>query len=409
MDDRFRIFGKCASKISGMKESRKISLLYSVITITFVIMAGGVFYILSSSYIENLYFKYLSEKAHVVAVERFEKDELDASKYRNVVLHRQNSIPTSHQLFVNMANVDEARRALSEYLTDEQIGEILRDKEVSFRRGEEVGTAFIYYDNEGTYTVLVLSRNPYGLEVSKVIGWTILVLVGLSAFVLYLISRLYAIKTVDRIDRNYQREKLFVNNASHEINNPLTAIQGECDIALMRERSPEEYKHFLQKISDETTRVIDIMQGLLQLSHAQSEVLDSSQFEKVDVGSLVQQFATGQVQVKVDADFSLMTQECLLVIALRNVVNNAVKYSHGSAVTITVRRGIVDVQDGGIGIPADDLPHIFEPFYRAGNVSGKDGYGIGLALSKAIVAKLGGSLTVSSIAGKGTVFSFKLK
>lgn len=372
-------------------------------------MAGGVFYILSSSYIENLYFKYLSEKAHAVAVERFEKDELDASKYRNVVLHRQNSIPTSHQLFVNMANVDEARRALSEYLTDEQIGEILRDKEVSFRRGEEVGTAFIYYDNEGTYTVLVLSRNPYGLEVSKVIGWTILVLVGLSAFVLYLISRLYAIKTVDRIDRNYQREKLFVNNASHEINNPLTAIQGECDIALMRERSPEEYKHFLQKISDETTRVIDIMQGLLQLSHAQSEVLDSSQFEKVDVGSLVQQFATGQVQVKVDADFSLMTQECLLVIALRNVVNNAVKYSHGSAVTITVRRGIIDVQDGGIGIPADDLPHIFEPFYRAGNVSGKDGYGIGLALSKAIVAKLGGSLTVSSTAGKGTVFSFKLK
>lgn len=405
----FRIFGKCASKISGMKESSKISLLYSVITITFVIMAGGVFYILSSSYIENLYFKYLSEKAHAVAVERFEKDELDAAKYRNVVLHRQNSIPTSHQLFINMANADAAHKVLREYLTEEQIGEILRDKEVSFKRGEEVGTAFIYYDNEGIYTVLVLSRNPYGLEVSKVIGWTILALVVLSAFVLYLISRLYAIKAVDRIDRNYQREKLFVNNASHEINNPLTAIQGECDIALMRDRSPEEYKHFLQKISDETTRVISIMQGLLQLSHAQSEVLDSSQLEKVDVGSLVQQFANGQVKVVVDADFSLMTQECLLLIALRNVVNNAVKYSRSSAVTITVRRGVIDVRDSGIGIPADDLPHIFEPFYRAGNASGRDGYGIGLALSRAIVTKLGGSLTVSSTVGEGTVFCFKMK
>lgn len=411
MAGKFRNAGASwTSKIAGMKASRKISLLYSAITITFVIMAGGIFYILSSSYIENLYFKYLSEKAHAVAVERFEKDELDAAKYRNVVLHRQNSIPTSHQLFVDMANADKARQVLREYLTDEQIGEVLRDKEVSFRRGEEVGTAFIYYDNEGIYTVLVLSRNPYGLEVSKVIGWTLLVLVGMSAFVLYLISRLYAIKAVDRIDRNYQREKLFVNNASHEINNPLTAIQGECDIALMRDRSPEEYRHFLQKISDETTRVINIMQGLLQLSHAQSEeVLDSSQFEKVDVGSLVQQFATAQVKVVVVSGFSLMTQECLLEIALRNVVNNAVKYSRGSAVTITVRRGVIDVSDSGIGIPAEDLPHIFEPFYRAGNASGKDGYGIGLALSRAIVGKLGGSLTVSSTVGKGTVFSFKLK
>lgn len=396
------------SRIGSMKESRKISYIYSAITITLVVMAGGVFYFLSSRFIENLYFKYLSEKAHAVAIERFEKDEMDAVKYRNAVLHRQNSIPTSYQLFVDMSRPAQAQHTLGEYLTDQQVASVLRGREVYFRRGEEVGTAFIYHDNEGTYTVVVLSRNPYGSEVSRVIGCALLLLVLLSSFVLYLISRLYAIKVVDRIDRNYQRERLFVNNASHEINNPLTAIQGECDIALMRDRTPEEYRHFLLRISDETTRVVDIMQGLLQLSHARSESIDRRQLERVSAASLAQQFASAQTSVRVEEDFTLLTQECLLAIALRNVVGNAIKYAHGAAVTITVRRGTIEVGDRGIGIPPEDLPHIFEPFYRAGNATREQGHGIGLALAEAITSQLGGRLTARSSQAEGTTFVFTL-
>lgn len=397
------------SRISQMKESRKISWLYSVITITLVVMVGGIFYFLSSSYIENLYYKYLSEKAHAVAMERFEKDELDAAKYRNVVLHRQNSIPTSHELFVDMADAVHARHVLRMYINAEQLESVLKGDEVFFKKGEEVGTAFVYYDNEGTYTVVVLSRNPYGLEVSRVIGWTLVVIVVLSSFVLYLISRLYAVKVVDRIDRNYQREKLFVNNASHEINNPLTAIQGECDIALLHDRSPEEYRHFLERISDETTRVVGIMRSLLQLSHARSEALDDEQLERIDVGDFVCQFVSDKVHVDIEADFSIMSQASLLLIALRNVINNAVKYSHDSQVMLTVRQGVIEIKDNGIGIPPSELSHVFEPFYRASNVTDEKGHGVGLALSEAIVCKLGGKLSVKSKVGTGTVFTFSFK
>lgn len=390
--------------LSGIKESRKISWLYSGITITLMMIAGGVFYLLSSSYIENLYYKYISEKAHAVAIERFEKDEMDPAKYRNVVLHRQNSIPTSHELFVNMENPDSAHATLSEYLNAEQISDVEDGHEIHFRRAEEVGTAFIYYDNEGTYTVVVLSRNPYGEEISKVIGWALLILVILSAIVLYLISRLYAMKVVDRIDRNYKKEKLFVNNASHEINNPLTAIQGECDIALMRDRTPEEYRSFLYKISLETTRVIDIMHSLLQLSHTSSETIDQEMFECVDVGELIEHFASDEVLVNIEEDFQLMTQESLLTIALQNLINNAVKYSSGKPIHITVCRGKVEIKDYGIGISPDDLPHVFEPFYRASNAMNASGHGIGLALSKEIISKLGGKLSVSSKVDEGTCF-----
>ena len=390
--------------LSGIKESRKISWLYSGITITLMMIAGGVFYLLSSSYIENLYYKYISEKAHAVAIERFEKDEMDPAKYRNVVLHRQNSIPTSHELFVNMENPDSAHATLSEYLNAEQISDVEDGPEIHFRRAEEVGTAFIYYDNEGTYTVVVLSRNPYGEEISKVIGWALLILVILSAIVLYLISRLYAMKVVDSIDRNYKKEKLFVNKASHEINNPLTAIQGECDIALMRDRTPEEYRSFLYKISLETTRVIDIMHSLLQLSHTSSETIDQEMFECVDVGELIEHFASDEVLVNIEEDFQLMTQESLLTIALQNLINNAVKYSSGKPIHITVCRGKVEIKDYGIGISPDDLPHVFEPFYRASNAMNASGHGIGLALSKEIISKLGGKLSVSSKVDEGTCF-----
>lgn len=391
-------------RFSDLKESSKISWIYSAITITLVTMAGGIFYALSSNYIENLYFKYLSEKAHAVAIERFEKDELDPVKYRNVVLHRQNSIPTSHQLFVDMEFPEKARNELKEYLSNTQIADVIKGEEVFFHRGDEVGTAFIYYDNEGTYVVVVLSRNPYGVEISRVIGWILLIIVCLSVIVLYLISRLYAIKVVDRIYCNYRKEKMFVNNASHEINNPLTAIQGECDIALLRERNPEEYRRFLQKISYETTRVIDIMQNLLRLSHTYAEKIDRDMFEWVDVGNLMQQYASSKVNVKIENNFHLMTQESLLSIALRNLVDNAMKYAQEQPVEIRVSKNMIEIKDHGIGISSEDLPYIFEPFYRAKNAVNESGYGIGLALSKEIISKLGGRLTVNSKLNEGSCF-----
>lgn len=387
-----------------MKAGRKISWVYSAITISLVVVTGIVFYVLSSRYVENLYFKYISEKAHAVAVERFEEDEMDPVRYRNAVLHRQNSIPTSHELFINMADENMADNSLGQYLDDAQIEEVKQGKEVFFRRGDEVGTSFIYYDNEGTYVVVVLSRNPYGKEISRTIGLAVLILIFLSSIVLYLISRLYAIKAVDRIDRNYQREKLFVNNASHEINNPLTAIQGECDIALMRERTPEEYRHFLTKISKETTRVIDIMRSLLQFSHAKSEKLDHCLSDRVDMALFMEQFASSEVQIKVESSFYILTDESLLLIAMRNLISNAIKYSETPQITVLVRSNEIEIKDKGIGIPDADLPHIFEPFYCAENSNCMSGHGIGLALSKEIIEKLGGEISVDSNLGEGTSF-----
>lgn len=384
-----------------MKPGHKISLIYSGITIGLVLVAGMVFYFFASNYIRNLYFHYMEEKAHAVAEEKFSKDELDPVKYRNVVIRRKNSIPTSKELFVRVDNRQLARQSLSAYLTDEQIERLYANQTVNFEHGDEVGTAFVYYDNTGTFAVIVLSRNPYGADIANTLRWALLLLVLISAAVLWLISRLYAMRMLDRIDRDYQTEKMFVNNASHEINNPLTAIQGECEVALLADRTVPEYKDTLRRIAHEADRVVTIMRELLHFSHVRSGE-EMGQREPVEIGLLVKAVAEGLCTVDCHDDFTVMGDANLLRMAFHNLINNAVKYSEGRPVSVNIVDRRVTIRDHGIGIPPEDLPHVFEPFFRASNTGSVMGQGVGLALAKAILEKHGARIKVESQQGEGT-------
>ena len=384
-----------------MKTGHKISLIYSGITIGLLLIAGMVFYFFSSNYIRNLYFHYMQEKAHAVAEEKFSKDELDPVKYRNVVIRRKASIPTSKELFVNVENRDLARQVLSAYLDDEQIKQLYANQTVNFEHGQEVGTAFVYYDNTGTFAVIVLSRNPYGADISRTLRWALLFLVLVSAGVLWLISRLYAMRMLDRIDRDYQTEKMFVNNASHEINNPLTAIQGECEVGLLRDYSAQEYQDILRRIAHEAERVVTIMRELLQFSHVRNGE-EMTELEPVNIASLLQSLTEGRCELDCKSDFTVSADAHLLRMAFHNLINNAIKYSDGKPVSITVSDHLVVIRDQGIGIPKDELAHIFEPFYRASNTGSVMGHGVGLALAKAILEKHGAKVSVESQQGEGT-------
>ena len=387
-----------------MKIGKKISVLYSGITIGLVVITVIIFYICASRYTEDIYYSYLEEKAHALAEEKFSEDELDPVRYHNVVLRRQNSIPTSKELFINIADRDAAVKQLSCYLDSDEIERLFANQVINFKEGQEVGTAFVYYDNTGTFAVLVLSRNPFIDDINRTLLIGLLILVGLAAFVLYLISRLYASRVLDRIDKDYQAEKMFVNNASHEINNPLTAIQGECEVALMMNCQPEEYKTILRRIQQETGRIIVIMKELLQFSHARNGRIDTDNLQWILLSEILERECTDNVQLQIARDFQIKADSELLHIAIHNLVSNAVKYSDGNPVVITIRQPELIIQDQGIGIPDADINRIFQPFYRASNIGSVSGRGIGLALAKSIFERMGARITVSSQVDAGTTF-----
>lgn len=382
-------------------------MIYSAITISLVVIAGIIFYVLQSHYAEKIYFRYLEEKAIAVAMERFEKDELSAEKYRRIVCKREQSIPTSRELFINMHDSLDAQKQLGEFLTKEEISELYDNDIVQFHKNEEIGLAIVYDDNEGVFAVVVLSRNPYIAEITEVLGFSLLFLVFFTGIVLFFISRSYASKVYRKIDLNYQTEKLFVNNASHEINNPLTAIQGECEIALMKTRSVDEYRNTLQKISCETERVISIMKNLLLFSHDSSGKFDEDALEDVRIGDFMQSFADSITKVEIVEDFTVKVKEDLLRIAMRNIISNAHKYSYGQLVTVKIHYYQIEIRDNGIGIPKDELSNITKPFYRATNSDSTNGIGIGLALSKDILSRFNARLTFVSEMNKGTTVVVK--
>lgn len=392
-----------------MKIGNKISLIYSMITIGLVVITALIFFFIASNFTQSIYYKYLEEKAHALAEERFSEDELDSVKYRNVVIRRQNSIPTSKEMFINLADRAAAKKKLIQYLDQEEIERLFANQTIKFEEHQEVGIAFVYYDNTGTFAVLVLSRNPFIEDINQMLLIGLIALVLLSAGVLYLISRLYAWRVFNRIDMDYQAEKMFVNNASHEINNPLTAIQGECEVALMMEHQPAEYRDILQRISKETNRIITIMRELLQFSHAKGGRMDMSKMQMLSVSEVVAPECKKNVCLNVVNDFEVSADPELLRMAIHNLVSNAVKYSGRNSVIITVNRPSLTIEDHGIGIPESELKHIFQPFYRASNVGSVSGKGIGLALSKSILERLGARITVTSHVDTGTLFDVTFK
>ena len=109
-----------------------------------------------------------------------------------------------------------------------------------------MGAALYYPDNEGNFIVIVLSGNQYGMDIQHRIGWLLLGLILVSSVLIYFVGRLYATRMVDRIDAAYQSEKAFISNASHELNNPLTAIQGLTISARWIGIPPEELKRIFQ-------------------------------------------------------------------------------------------------------------------------------------------------------------------
>jgi signal transduction histidine kinase len=165
-----------------------------------------------------------------------------------------------------------------------------------------------------------------------------------------------------------------------------------------------------------------MIEELLDAARVQAGQALDLQLEPVDLGELLRDLARARTtgagndpRVLVDAPPGLIVDgdRARLERALENVVDNAIKYSAESAPVHVVARLHADkiavsVLDEGVGIPADELPQLFMPFYRASTARGTPGIGLGLAGARAIVEHHGGQITVESILGEGTTVTITL-
>lgn len=230
-----------------------------------------------------------------------------------------------------------------------------------------------------------------------------------------------ALKKVERIRRD------FVANVSHELRTPVTVIKGYAETLRSSAVAddPQRREKFLEIIHNHAERISTLVRDLLILSELESgEVQMHPQEIQVEPAVkhallLVEQRAeekdVAMEFVGPDRTSSVMVDRSRLDQILINLLDNAVKYSgHGGKVTVeaVVEGGLVkiSVRDTGMGIPEKDLPRVFERFYRVDEARSRDrgGTGLGLSIVKHLVQLHGGSVSVESTPGVGSVFSFTL-
>lgn len=230
---------------------------------------------------------------------------------------------------------------------------------------------------------------------------------------------------LDRLETSFETQNNFISNASHELNTPLTSIIGEADVALARERSADEYKETLKSILGEAEKLDKKTKALLYLAQTGFNG-KAMKFDKVRVDQLIfdVQETINRIspQNKLEIDFSTFPDspvklkvkgnEQLLHLALSNIIMNACKYSHNKPVKVSLMHNkqtiTIMVKDWGIGIPKNEIQHIYDPFFRASNTSNFEGYGIGLPLTRNIIKMHNGQLFVASEENGGTLVEIKL-
>jgi len=226
-------------------------------------------------------------------------------------------------------------------------------------------------------------------------------------------------KMLERLETSFKIQKRFVSNASHELRNPLTAISGQIDVALMKDREKEDYINTLKSASKEMKSLINLSNNLLELAISDVETLFQNFVPlRVDeiLWTLQEEFAIQKPEYTVHINFSsvvdnenLLTckgNEKLLKAAFKNLIDNACKFSKNQTVEVLItfeqNNIVLFFKDSGIGIPENYLEHIFEPFYRAVNTQGIQGSGIGLALVMRIIKLHSGKILVQSKLNQGT-------
>lgn len=239
---------------------------------------------------------------------------------------------------------------------------------------------------------------------------------GVMLLVGYWLSMLLARRTLAPIERVMRAQVQFVSDASHELRTPLTALMTTNEVALRKKTLDEKkVRAVFQRNIDEVERLHELTDNLLQLTQ-----VDNQQIEKqaVDMAELIRdtvdryQPVADKKQVVLDVQVPSVTYVVAVAAVtqiLGTLIDNAIKYSpSGSTVVIRLDGQTLSVVDQGIGIAKQDQAKIFNRFYRSDEARTRghsSGYGLGLAIARAVADKNGYQLSVKSELGQSSTFS----
>jgi len=442
---------------------RFTGLVSGFLALTFACLYGFSWYFISSDF-----YRRLDRKASTYG-ELVIRHQLDPNLLRRYSRLRKDHLPAQKITIYNQRNesIFSTSPARGPHIPVRELDVIRRQQQRHFRWRQDYVFGIVYKTGPESYVVVASAQNLYGDAFLRTLIWGFVGLFGLIVCIVALsgwlyagdalepmqrleqqlsrifpnnqqerlpigretdeISRLSATinRLLDRVEESFDLQKMFVANVSHELKNPLTQINSQLEVSLLQRRDGESYQQTIRSVLEDVRALSALTRELLQLSQvsradavtllSNSVRIDEIVWDVLDAVGVSYPHCTVVVDVgELPDDFEQLTvpgNPALLKTALKNLIENACKFSDDGQAHVRVRSGgdavQVSVKNKGVPIPEADLPYIFEPFFRSHQTAERPGHGVGLSLVERIIRLHGGRLTVTS--GDGfTVFDVEL-
>jgi len=444
--------------LSGVKVQTRLTVLcsgvFGIIFATIALVVYGLFY----SSAQSLIYGQLNKIANLSALFFLEEDELNAHEFEKIRRQFEDIVSNDgYQVYsaANQISYGERQPVVEAAVLDKIRGQ----RQLSFATDKYLCYGLFYEDNQGDFVVIAQEKRQVLDDQTLLLRWILLAcfLTGLMAIVLLsrwvshvayrpfsrIIRQVDTISTsnmelqiesprtkdelqdlVDtfnkllaKIAETFVIQKNFVRYVSHEFKTPLASMLGNLEVFSIKNRAPDEYEELAQMLIRQVYQLEEILNTLITISDLRQEQeafspfrIDELLWEVID--KMSESYSHPKVEVNMDIEpqdqplLSVTKNRTQLFMALLNLLDNAVKYSHGKLVNIRIYKEDeflqLSITDKGIGIPPDQLKHISKPFYRADNVREIQGSGIGLSIALLILEKNHVTYSIHSEIGGGT-------
>lgn len=427
-----------------MKVQTRLYLLNSVVFACVFAAISMFIYIQYARHSEKNISANLKKIAHITALFYLEEDELNNEEYVKVKNQFNEFVTNSfYQIYDSLNNVSYGSQ---NYPTDiALLNKIRKEKSLTFKESSFICYGIYYEDNQGNFVIIAREDGDDLHNQKSLLLWILIIAFLLGLAVIAFLSRWMAylaykpfrlvIKQVNNISTNNLSVKIkspntsdelqdliitfnnllskisetvviqknFVKYVSHEFKTPLASLLGHLEVFSLKDRRPEEYKQLSETLIQQVNALEETLNVLITVSDL-DENTDTPSDVRVDellwdiMGRISQYRINQKATINIDipsnetAILSVVQNKAQLYMVFYNLIENAIKYSKGNPVEVTItktsdNRLKVSILDHGIGIPSEELNNISKPFFRAGNAQQQRGSGIGLSIALRILEK----------------------
>jgi len=444
----------------------RLTLQFTAIFTLIMLLSSLAIYYFSAQYRYQGFNEQLENKANILAKLLIDYDEINADLLLKIERNDPSSLPYQKLKVYDKNNM---LLFTTDYDNTISISSVLLDKiwrgtTLNFNQNDFQVHTFIYNSTVGQYAVIAAAKDVAGFNKLHNLRDILMFVFAVSLIVIALSGWIYsgrALKPIsnvvaqvdgitashldlrveegnsrdeiaqlaktfnrmlDRIESAFKIQETFIANASHELRTPLAAITGQLEVTLMKEQSDDKYRNTLVSVLEDMRSLNQISNQLLLLAQTSGET-QKSEIAKLRLDEMVWEARADLLRmkknytidviineaIKHDSQLTVTGNEFLLKTAIINLMDNGCKYSNDWKVEIDIENKngqlLLNFKDNGIGIDQKDLQFIYEPFFRGKNAKSFKGHGIGLSLVKRIVNLQNGTISISSILNKGSVFT----